>query len=137
MFQNSFKKDFFLIFLVAWLLDDYFSQPWKLKRLGLFNWDIAYLANTLEWGHSPFFHDIVKYVMTKSPHQNKKSLKSILYRKWMQDILWMSYIIFLSKIFFMIKWTWGFFILMWRTVKLCTFYGGWFFCVLGKGFSFF
>ena len=29
---------------------------------------------------------------------------------------WVAYIYFLSKIFFMIKWTYGFFILMWRNI---------------------
>ena len=50
------------------------------------------------------------------PHQNKKGpFYHKKYSRYKMDVRHKSYIHFLSKIFILIKWTWGFFISIWRS----------------------
>ena len=50
------------------------------------------------------------------PHQNKKGpFYHKKYSRYKMDVRHKSHIHFLSKIFILIKWTWGFFISIWRS----------------------
>ena len=57
---------------------------------------------------------IFNFCANQSSHKNKKGNSPFYYIKIIFNR--MSYIHFLSKIFFMIKWTSGFFIFVWRNV---------------------
>ena len=59
------------------------------------------------------FH-IFNFCVNQSSHENEKGNSPFYYIKIILNR--MSYIHFLSKIFFMIKWTSGFFIFVWRNV---------------------